>query len=243
MVNSLVAKSEDDKEYPTMFGVIKEKNVVFVLDTSGSMYAHINSIKEHLIEALRILSSTDCLFNIIEFSADIAKFAEWLIPCNQKSWDVAKAWITALTCKTTTNTLDAVKAAFEDDRTQAVYLISDGSPNQGSDQVIEAVKKMKNKKPIHTFYLPSKSHNKKSDVEAASEFLLKLSRTTKGSFRVVIFGEDNHVASIKTVYSGSDGKDSINMNTNHIKDKQNVDAANTTGTLSINCMRSRIQVL
>lgn len=234
MVNSLVVKSEDDQEYPTMFGMIKEKNIVFVLDTSGSMYAHINSVKEHLIEALRILSSTDCLFNVIEFSADIAKFAEWLIPCNQKSWDVAKAWITALTCKTTTNTLDAVKAAFEDDRTQAVYLVSDGSPNQGSDEVIEAVKKMKNKKPIHAFYLPSKSHNKKSDIEAASEFLLKLSRATKGSFRVVTFGEDNHIVSIKTVYSGYQGKDIASINTQGIKDKKN-DAASKNNTGTVPC--------
>ncbi|RDD40696.1 von Willebrand factor A domain-containing protein 3B [Trichoplax sp. H2] len=225
MINSLAVKSDDDKEHPTMFGIIEEKNVVFVLDTSGSMYSYINSIKEHLIEALRILSSTDCLFNIIEFSADISKFAEWLIPCNQKSWDVAKAWITAITCKTTTNTLEAVKAAFEDDRTQAVYLVSDGSPNQGSDEVIEAVKKMKNKKPIHAFYLPSKTHNKKSDMEKASEFLSKLSRATKGSFRIVIFGDDNHIKSIKTVYAAQASREDQST-IRHIKRDKNTVPSN-----------------
>ena len=40
------------RQEPTLFDDVSEKNVIFLIDTSGSMYSRLSIVKEHLKEYL-----------------------------------------------------------------------------------------------------------------------------------------------------------------------------------------------
>ena len=40
-------------QFPTLYGEIREKNVCFCIDTSGSMVYSLGAVKEHTLEALQ----------------------------------------------------------------------------------------------------------------------------------------------------------------------------------------------
>ena len=56
-----------------IFGEIPEKSVVFVIDTSGSMYDMLAAVKDHIAETLidRAYNRPGTTFNIIEFSSEV----------------------------------------------------------------------------------------------------------------------------------------------------------------------------
>ena len=56
-----------------IFGEIPEKSVVFVIDTSGSMYDVLAAVKDHIAETLidRAYNRPGTYFNIIEFSSEV----------------------------------------------------------------------------------------------------------------------------------------------------------------------------
>ena len=56
-----------------IFGEIPEKNVIFVIDTSGSMYDVLASVKDHIAEVLidRAYNRPGTYFNVIEFSSEV----------------------------------------------------------------------------------------------------------------------------------------------------------------------------
>uniref|UniRef100_A0A8C9CTV6 VWFA domain-containing protein n=1 Tax=Peromyscus maniculatus bairdii TaxID=230844 RepID=A0A8C9CTV6_PERMB len=79
-----------------------------------------------------------------------------------------------------TNTLKALKIAFADQETQAIYLLTDGRPDQPPEMVMDHVRLFKNI-PI---YAISFNYNDK----AANEFLKELASLTGGEFRAYDFG-------------------------------------------------------
>lgn len=167
---------------PTIFGNVYEKNVVFLLDTSGSMYHSLDVVKEHLLEVLfaRAISDRDTMFNIIEFNEEVNKWADRLVTCTPRTVSVVSEWIHELKCGTSTNTMEALIEAYEDDGMDAIYLVTDGLPDQNPPVIIENVRRLYKGRPIHAIYLTG-TH---SDP-AAKEFLEELAKITKGSFHCI----------------------------------------------------------
>ncbi|XP_015779495.1 PREDICTED: uncharacterized protein LOC107357369 [Acropora digitifera] len=167
---------------PTIFGNVYEKNVVFLIDTSGSMYHSLDVVKEHLLEILfaRAISGRDTMFNIIEFNEEVNKWANNLVACTPRTVSIASEWIHKLTCGTSTNTMEALIEAYEDDGMDAIYLVTDGLPDQTPGVILENVRRLHKGRPIHALYLTG-TH---SDP-AAKEFLEELAKVTKGSFHIV----------------------------------------------------------
>lgn len=167
---------------PTIFGNVYEKNVVFLLDTSGSMYHSLDVVKEHLLEALfvRAISDRDTMFNIIEFNEEVNKWADRLVTCTPRTVSVVSEWIHELKCGTSTNTMEALIEAYDDDGMDAIYLVTDGLPDQSPPIIIENVRRLYKGRPIHAIYLTG-TH---SDP-AAKEFLEELAKITKGSFHCI----------------------------------------------------------
>ena len=167
---------------PTIFGNVYEKNVVFLLDTSGSMYHSLDVVKEHLLEVLfaRAISDRDTMFNIIEFNEEVSKWADRLVTCTPRTVSVVSEWIHELKCGTSTNTMEALIKAYEDDGMDAIYLVTDGLPDQSPPVIIENVRRLYKGRPIHAIYLTG-TH---SDP-AAKEFLEELAKITKGSFHCI----------------------------------------------------------
>ena len=170
----------------TLFGDVPEKNVYFLIDTSGSMYHQLGFVKSHLIEVLtrRAILSQDTMFNIIQFNEHSNKWAESLVHCNTETTNIASQWISSLTCGTSTNTMTALIQAFNDPGVEAVYVVTDGLPDQRPAIILEKLSSMSHSVPVHCIYLKGTYSD-----PAACEFLRDLALQTKGSFHIVKLSE------------------------------------------------------
>ena len=59
-----------------------------------------------------------------------------LVDVNEKTLHQAWTWIKELTCKGSTNTMAALRHALNDHHTQAIYLLTDGRPDQVSHYML-----------------------------------------------------------------------------------------------------------
>ena len=69
-------------------------------------------------------------FNLISFDSKVNPWWERLVDVNEKNLQGAWQWVKNLGCKGSTNTLAAIKMALADPNTQAIYLLTDGRPDQ-----------------------------------------------------------------------------------------------------------------
>lgn len=183
---------------PTIFGNVYEKNVVFLLDTSGSMYHSFDVVKEHLLEILfaRAISGRDTMFNIIEFNEEVNKWADRLVACTPRTVSIASDWIHKLKCGTSTNTMEALIEAYDDDGMDAIYLVTDGLPDQSPPVILENVRRLHKGRPIHAIYLTG-TH---SDP-AAKEFLEELAKITKGSLHTISLTLYGRIQKVTPIFS------------------------------------------
>ncbi|MHC5010386.1 MAG: VIT and vWA domain-containing protein [Planctomycetota bacterium] len=111
------------------------KDVVYVLDTSGSMEKDdkIEQAKRALEYGIRVLGPDD-RFNVVSFSAEIRPFREGPVPATAEMKDAAAAWIAGLRAHGGTNIRGALRAALGDGtpgRLSLVVFLTDGRPTVG----------------------------------------------------------------------------------------------------------------
>ncbi|NWH33570.1 ITIH3 inhibitor, partial [Chloropsis hardwickii] len=132
------------------------KNIVFVLDTSGSMYGReIEQTKEALLKILDDMKEDD-FFNLILFDSEIATWKETLIKATPENLNEARQFVRHISAQGMTNLhgglmrgIDILNAAHEENlvpkrSASIIIMLTDGQPNVGvsSTQEIEkAVKK------------------------------------------------------------------------------------------------------
>ena len=75
-------------------------------------------------------------FNLIAFNSRVSAWRAELCAVSAETLRVAQAWVRALRCEGTTNTLAALRLALTDPNTRAVYLLTDGRPDQVQDLVL-----------------------------------------------------------------------------------------------------------
>ena len=97
-----------------------------------------------------------------------------MVEVDEHNMSCAVAWINGLSAEGSTNTLAAVRFALNDPSTEAVYLLTDGRPDQEPKQIL-AQMSLGAKVPIHTI-----SFN--CNDEQANAFLKELSFETNGRF-------------------------------------------------------------
>jgi Ca-activated chloride channel family protein len=121
---------------------VRPKQVLFVLDTSGSMRAgKLNRAREALSACLEMLGPDD-LFNIVEFDSDHTMLAPE--PVNQDSLAPGEAerWLEELAAKGGTKLLPALSATFEQaespDHHRMIIVLTDGAVDN-EDEVLELV--------------------------------------------------------------------------------------------------------
>ena len=124
------------------------------------------------------------MFNIIQFNEHSNKWAESLVHCNTETANIASQWISSLTCGTSTNTMSALIQALNDPAVQAVYMVTDGLPDQRPTIILEKLSSMSHLVPVHCIYLKGTYSD-----PAACEFLRDLALQTKGSFHIVKLSE------------------------------------------------------
>ncbi len=137
---------------------IISKDIIFILDTSGSMKGEkIEQAKQGLEYCLKSLDEND-RFNIISFSTESKFFNENLVKASQYRTD-AIAYISDLEAAGGTNIhealLDGLKMKGDKDRPLSIVFLTDGLPTSGEQEVGNIIKHVananKDKVKIFTF--------------------------------------------------------------------------------------------
>ncbi|NWT89603.1 ITIH3 inhibitor, partial [Lanius ludovicianus] len=132
------------------------KNIIFVLDTSGSMYGReIEQTKEALLKILDDIKEDD-FFNFILFDSEISIWKETLIKATPANLDEARKFVQHISVQGMTNLhgglmrgIDILNAAHEENlvprrSASIIIMLTDGQPNVGisnTQEIEKAVKK------------------------------------------------------------------------------------------------------
>ncbi|XP_078482121.1 uncharacterized protein LOC100181394 [Ciona intestinalis] len=183
-----------------IFGEIPEQNITFVVDTSGSMYDVLSVVKDHITEVLmdRAYNRLGTTFNIIEFSSDITQWADRMVECTPITANAATRWLRGIESQTGSDTLTALHMAFDEPRCQAVYLVTDGMPDQNPEEIIHRITKASYGRPVHCIAVSTGV----GDLPLSSTtFLENLAIETRGSFHVVQVGRLGDVNKVNSIYN------------------------------------------
>ncbi|TRZ19423.1 hypothetical protein HGM15179_007691 [Zosterops borbonicus] len=157
-----------------LFGNVFEDDVYILIDTSQSMNNKLPLVKEKIFQLMQEQLSHKKRFNFVKFSAQAVAWQEKLVEVNEENLQDAWLWIKGLEVGSSTNTLKALQIAFADTDIQAIYLLTDGRPDQPLAIILAEVQ-LHCKIPIHTV-----SFN--CDDTDANKFLYELSTKTGGRF-------------------------------------------------------------
>jgi Ca-activated chloride channel family protein len=142
-------KSElDDRE-------VSAKEVIFVLDTSGSMGedGKMDKAKAALRHGVGSLNPRD-RFNIVSFAGEEHLMSERLITADEEGKRQAREFIERMRATGGTNINDALMAAFKQlqhaDRPQMVVLITDGQPTVGETKANSILANIKQANKVNT---------------------------------------------------------------------------------------------
>ncbi|XP_065531824.1 von Willebrand factor A domain-containing protein 3B [Lathamus discolor] len=157
-----------------LFGNVFEDDVYILIDTSQSMKDKLPLVKEKIFQLIQEQLRHKKRFNFVKFSAQALAWQEKLAEVNEENLQDAWLWIKGLKVGGSTNTLKALQIALADTDTQAIYLLTDGRPDQPPPIILAHVQ-IHCKVPIHTVSFNC------DDIEA-NKFLHELSTETEGRF-------------------------------------------------------------
>ncbi|XP_068124266.1 von Willebrand factor A domain-containing protein 3B isoform X2 [Hyperolius riggenbachi] len=157
-----------------LFGTILEEQVYILIDTSHSMKDKLFLVKEKLFQLMQEQLKHKKMFNFVKFDSKVESWKAKLADVNEENFKEASQWVKELQVGSSTNTLKALQLALSDSNTQAVYLLTDGRPDQPTETILDHIDLFKIR-PIHTI-----SFN--CDDTEANNFLYELSSKTGGRF-------------------------------------------------------------
>ncbi|XP_072258559.1 von Willebrand factor A domain-containing protein 3B [Pyxicephalus adspersus] len=157
-----------------LFGTILEDQVYILIDTSHSMKDKLFLVKEKIFQLMQEQLKHKKMFNFVKFDSKVDAWKAKLAEVNEDNLKEASYWVKELKVGSSTNTLKALQVALSDSNTQAVYLLTDGRPDQPTETILENINLFK-PVPIHTI-----SFN--CDDTEANSFLYELSSKTSGRF-------------------------------------------------------------
>ncbi|CAH2223367.1 Hypothetical predicted protein [Pelobates cultripes] len=157
-----------------LFGSILEDQIYILIDTSHSMKDKLYLVKEKLFQLMQEQLRHKRMFNFVKFDSKVEAWKSKLADVNENSLNEAWIWVNELQVGGSTNTMEALQVAIADNNTQAVYLLTDGRPDQPTHTILDQVNCQK-QVPVHTISFNC------ADTEANS-FLHQLSNETGGRF-------------------------------------------------------------
>ncbi|XP_041356704.1 von Willebrand factor A domain-containing protein 3B-like isoform X3 [Gigantopelta aegis] len=157
-----------------LFGSIIEDQIYILIDTSASMQPSIQFVKDKLFVLMQEQLRHKAKFNLVSFNSKSTVWRDRLVHINESNLQEAWAWVQGLSCWGSTNTYAAIQQAMSDPQTEAIYLLTDGRPDQPPKSILAQVQ-MRNKVPIHAISFNC------NDIEA-NRFLFELARVTGGRY-------------------------------------------------------------
>ncbi|XP_064636642.1 von Willebrand factor A domain-containing protein 3B-like isoform X2 [Lineus longissimus] len=157
-----------------LFGTVIEDDIVFLIDTSSSMEPSIQFVKDKIYTLMQEQLRHKQKFNIVSFNSRVCPWRDRLVEVTEENLQAAWQWVKNLSCSGSTNTMGALRFALADRGTQAIYLLTDGRPDQPPKTVLAQVN-LKNHIPIHAISFNC------ADAEA-NKFLCQLAKDTTGRY-------------------------------------------------------------
>ncbi|OJH36120.1 VIT domain-containing protein [Cystobacter ferrugineus] len=160
-------------------GAPRRQEVVFVVDTSGSMDGEsLPQAQGALRLCLRHLREGD-RFNIIAFENDFRLFSPQPVPFTQKTLEQADRWVAALQAHGGTELLEPLRAAVEAMPEGVVVLLTDGQVGNESE-ILQAVLAARQTARIYSFGI---------GTNVSDALLEDLARQTGGAVEFIHPGE------------------------------------------------------
>ncbi|XP_054534651.1 von Willebrand factor A domain-containing protein 3B isoform X3 [Pan troglodytes] len=164
----------------SLFGRLHNDCIYILIDTSHSMKSKLDLVKDKIIQFIQEQLKYQSKFNFVKFDGQAVAWREQLAEVNEDNLKQAQSWIRHIKIGSSTNTLSALKTAFADKETRAIYLLTDGRPDQPPETVIDQVKLFQ-EIPIYTI-----SFNYNDEI--ANRFLKEVAALTGGEFHFYNFG-------------------------------------------------------
>lgn len=111
-------------------------------------------------------------FTLVHFNCEVYPWRETLVPTSPQNLQAVGQWVCGLLAEGSTNTLGALEVAMTVPDAQAVYLLTDGRPDQPLQQILARVQQLPSI-PVHTISFNCADSN-------ANFFLSQLSSNTGG---------------------------------------------------------------
>ncbi|WNG59303.1 DUF4476 domain-containing protein [Archangium gephyra] len=192
---------ETSKPRSPVYGTIRSKRAIFVVDVSGSMEARFTTnrgesltrlqfVQRELQSVLKEQLPEDAKFNLVVFSTRVQTWKPRLIAATPRSVQEAVQYVGALQQGGGTNIHGALEKAFADSEVDAVYFLTDGMPTDGKKKapakILEDVAawNARRKVVVNTVAFLMGSFN--SDNKPRSrELMLQLAKATGGVYRAI----------------------------------------------------------
>ena len=113
-----------------LFGTVIENNICILVDTSQSMQLSLEFVKRKLSTLMQEQLKAKQRFNLIGFNSKVSSWRDRMVEVNEYNLMSALEWTNSLTANGTTNTQEAIRFAMSDLNTEAIYLLTDGRPDQ-----------------------------------------------------------------------------------------------------------------
>lgn len=183
------------KKRSCIYGTVTAKQVVFVVDTSGSMggtfkldsqtYTRLSYVSSQLSEVVREGLDSSQQFNVLRFSSDVAAWRPGLVSVNADNVQLAAKYINGWRASGGTGTYAALAKAYAQKGVRAIYLLSDGMPNGNTDQIIRAAKiwSKNGTIPVYTAVFVAGGGESTTTKLSAASFMKNLAQTTGGVYK------------------------------------------------------------
>ena len=157
-----------------LFGTVIENNICILIDTSQSMQVSLDFVKRKLATLMQEQLQSKQRFNLLSFNSKIYPWRDRMVEVDEFNMASALDWINSLNAHGSTNTLGAMRFALADMKTEAIYLLTDGRPDQDARLILSQVH-LNTRIPIHTISFNC------NDAEA-NKFLAQLAKETNGRY-------------------------------------------------------------
>ncbi len=181
-----------------IYGTIISKEVVFVVDVSGSMKAkfqlsngqevsRIDFVRNELKKAVSILPP-DRKLNVIMFSGGVDEWKHRLTSATGDSKDDALRYANRFNVEGATNIHGALKSAFSDRSVKTVYFLTDGVPTAGEvqspDDIVNEVRRMNQGRDVKVHTCAFIMGDFMGDNKPLSKTIMrKIAEATNGVYR------------------------------------------------------------
>ncbi len=192
---------EGIKPRSPVYGTIRSKRAVFVVDISGSMEARFTTnrgesltrlqfVQRELQSVLKEQLPAGAKFNLVVFSTRVRTWKPGLVAATPRSVQEAVQYVGALQQGGGTNIHGALEKAFADSEVDTVYFLTDGMPTDGKKkanaEILQDVAawNARRKVVVNTVAFLMGSFN--SDNKPRSrELMLQLAKATGGVYRAI----------------------------------------------------------